>query len=548
MDKHNSESKNTENQYTLSVINSDGQCTYSFNHGRSLLDVLVETEITLPVHCGGSGACGACKVRIEDSPVNNPAPLEINHLSEAEIKEGIRLACQMKPRQDLTIRIINPTVELKWDTFSDENLPLPDSPVKPFINTGQYRFGLAIDLGTTQIRLSLWDMHHWERITTRVCLNPQIRFGTDILRRIITAVESKSTANRMARLCSDIIGEALKDLEGFKGFRIKDIGPVVIVGNTAMLTILSGKNYELLLLPDYWMKKINCQLDNIHALQSPFTIGKKVWINMVPPIAGFVGSDLLAAIIASRMNLDYECALLIDFGTNSEIALWDGQGFWVTSAAGGPAFDGCGISCGMQAGLGAICRIKNQADGTGFVYDVIGSGIPRGICGSGLVDAVAVLLQKGMLMPSGKFKGDVKSKLLVAIDGKQGIQLKNRDIDTFQRAKAAIGTGVACLLSKAGVPMGKLQHVFVCGAFGQHLNIQNAKAIGLLPDIPDDRFEIFGNAALSGCEQLMLAENWKEIVDSIKKRINMVDLAQNLFFETSFVDHLFLCPANQGDQ
>ena len=268
-------------------------------------------------------------------------------------------------------------------------------------------------------------------------------------------------------------------------------------------------------------------------------------MNIVPSIAGFIGSDLLAAIIATRLNLDYECALLMDFGTNSEIALWYGHRFWVTSVAGGPAFDGCGISCGMPAGSGAIFRIVRDDAGTGFRYDVMGKEAPKGICGSGLVDAIAMLRKKGLLMPSGRFKRNVKSEAVVIIDERAVIELKKRDVDTFQRAKAAIGAGVSCLLLAAGVPMEKLQRIFVCGAFGQHLDIQNAKYVGLLPDISDGQFEIFGSAALAGCEQLMLSENWKEMVNSIKQRIKIVDLAQNRFFESTFPNHLFLQPTSQ---
>ena len=244
--------KYTENQHALTVIKAEGKNVYFFDQGRSILDVLIESEMALPVHCGGGGACGGCKIRIEDSLTTHPTAVEANHLSNAECKDGIRLACQVRPQRDLKIRFINPPGELRWNTFDEEDFPSPAPHLThPIIHTGEYRFGIAIDFGTTQIRLSLWDIHHWERVTAKSCLNPQIRFGSDILRRITTAVESESNAKRMVRLCSEIIAEAITDFEDLKGFSIEKIGPVTVVGNTAMLTILSGRNYELLLLPRY---------------------------------------------------------------------------------------------------------------------------------------------------------------------------------------------------------------------------------------------------------------------------------------------------------
>ena len=159
--------------------------------------------------------------------------------------------------------------------------------------------------------------------------------------------------------------------------------------------------------------------------------------------------------------------LVIDFGTNSEIAFWDGEAFWVASAAGGPAFDGCGISCGMPAVSGAICRIQRKSAIVPFVCKVIGNGHPKGICGSGIVDAIALMIENGSLRPSGKFASPTHS-------------------------------GVATVLDRARGNVGEIQRIYVCGAFGGHLNISNAKAIGLLPDLPQERFVISGNAALSG--------------------------------------------------
>ena len=206
-------------------------------------------------------------------------------------------------------------------------------------------------------------------------------------------------------------------------------------------------------------------------------------MEVIPPCAGFVGSDLLAGVLATRLT-DQPGGLLIDFGTNSEMALWDGDTLWVTSAAGGPAFESSQVQCGMPAEPGAIYRVDRQPDSGELQFQVIGGGEAKGICGSGLVDLIACLRGSGDLTRTGRFAPQGLKDGFVVRQSSPTLRLSHVDVDMFQRAKAAIGVGIKTLLARARMDAAELSRVCVCGVFGQHMNAGNAQAIGLLPEVP----------------------------------------------------------------
>jgi uncharacterized 2Fe-2S/4Fe-4S cluster protein (DUF4445 family) len=257
---------------------------------------------------------------------------------------------------------------------------------------------------------------------------------------------------------------------------------------------------------------------------------------MVQPIAGFIGSDLLCAVISSHMIFEYNCALLVDFGTNSEIGLWSGDKLWITSAAGGPAFDGCGISCGMPAEPGAIYAVEADIDHT-IQLKTIDHVPAKGICGSGLLDALARFVTSGQIKKSGRMRNS--DRLILSRNGR-GIAISKKDVDIFQRAKAAVASGIACLLHVADRRIEEIEKLIVCGSFGRHISIESAQCLGLLPEISVDRFVAMGNAALEGCEHLMLSADWQKQVANVLKKYAFIDLARTAHFADVYPYHLFL--------
>jgi uncharacterized 2Fe-2S/4Fe-4S cluster protein (DUF4445 family) len=265
-------------------------------------------------------------------------------------------------------------------------------------------------------------------------------------------------------------------------------------------------------------------------------------MDLVPPLAGFVGSDLLAGVVGTGLA-ERPGSLLVDLGTNAEIALWDGAVLWVTSAAGGPAFEGSRARCGMPAEPGAIFRVDRPGGGA-LRCRVIGGGTAIGLCGSGLVDLISCLRAAGDLSETGRFTTpDPSSGFGIRAD--PPLRLSAADVDAFQRAKAAIAGGVRVLLDHAGIRARDLARVCVAGEFGLHLDVANAAAVGLLPAVPADRVELCGNTALAGCERLLTAPATADAMARLRDRATVVNLARCPEFEDRFLEGLYLRP-NEG--
>jgi uncharacterized 2Fe-2S/4Fe-4S cluster protein (DUF4445 family) len=530
---------------TLSIKTETNERDLPFTPGPSLREILATGGVPIRSGCGGMGVCGLCRVRINVGDAPAATGNELRMVRPEEIEQGTRLACQVRPCQNLVLTIMPPPLLATWSRI--DNDPVRSVPPHSWraVDDSTTPLGLAVDLGTTHLRLSLWDICRGKRLTGRCGPNPQQQFGSDVMTRLMAACVSKERATEIGNLARAAIGEALHDIATRDGYRLSEIGRVVIVGNSAMLTLLTEQNFDLLLKPAFWTSAIECRPTETASWCSAWGIAPQARVETVQPLAGFVGSDLLAGVVATGMTEQPGKALLIDFGTNSEIALWDGTELWVTSAAGGPAFEGSGIGCGMPAEPGAIWRITADDRTHGFHCEVIGGGEARGICGSGLVDMITCLRQSGRLSLLGRFTLEGGDNLPL-LKGRSDLVVRPRDVDLFQRAKAAIGAGTKSLLNMAGVSPGDLRRIFVCGAFGRFLDVHNAQEIGLLPEVPIDRVELFGNSALAGCEQLLFTPDSEAPMRALKEKARIINLAQDPEFEELFIEQLLIRPMQVG--
>jgi uncharacterized 2Fe-2S/4Fe-4S cluster protein (DUF4445 family) len=520
----------------LTVITNDITREISFNKGDSLRELLSAAGLRVRSGCLGNGACGLCLVQVEAGDAGDPTKVERISLSPEQLSENVRLACQLLPEGDLRVRIIDAASTSHWRDLA----PGPFTPADIGPSAGassETSYGLAVDLGTTHISLSLWDLSLGKRLAGRIGLNPQSVCGQDVVTRLIAAGQSPDSAGKIARMPLDALYEGLLDICSRDGYSLRDVVRAVIVGNTAMLALLTESDPATLLLPDSWMQPLDLNPDCAKAWAETIGLNPRAVVDVVSPIAGFVGSDLLAGVVATRLT-EEPGSLLIDFGTNSEMALWDGGTLWVTSAAGGPAFESSGVQCGMPAEPGAIYRVLRQQDG-GMDFQVIGGGEAKGLCGSGLVDLIALLCTAGELKPTGRF--DTGDGFAVQKEG-PAIRLTKGDVDMFQRAKAAIGVGIETLLGKAQIGADGLRRVCVCGVFGARLNTRNARKVGLLPDIPDDRIELCGNTALAGCESLLLSPAMEAELSALRERTAIINLSRIADFEELFLENLYLRP------
>lgn len=525
----------------------------AFAPGQSVRETLERSGLRVRSGCRGDGACGLCLVEIEDGQVEPPTRNETLTLSAEQLEQNVRLACQVIPQGDLDVRIISPMPPPKWRAYSQDSLVCAPSrnelpaaaPLVTADQCGVPAVGVAIDLGTTQISISLWDLENYRRLDSRIGLNPQSVYGSDVVTRLIAAGESLDNARRIAWLPLEGVYEALVEMCSQSGLTTRDIGSIVLVGNTAMLALLSQQDPRQLLESRFWNRHLECKPSDAKRWANALGLKPEATFEVVEPLAGFVGSDLLAGVVAVGL-LDEPGTLLIDFGTNSEMALWDGKVLWVTSASGGPAFEGCGIRCGMPGEPGAICRVEAKAEAPtpssteSFVYSVIGGGEPRGICGSGLVDLIALLRRIGYLDSAGRFGKRAPGKEFVMRKESPSLTLTKGDVDVLQRAKAAIGAGISMLLSKARLSASDLKRVCVSGAFGHQLDVRNAQSIGLLPNIDPSRVCLCGNTSLAGCERLLLLPAAAKKIAALRQAAVMVNLSEAANFDELFMEHLYL--------
>jgi uncharacterized 2Fe-2S/4Fe-4S cluster protein (DUF4445 family) len=405
-------------------------------------------------------------------------------------------------------------------------------------------FGVAVDLGTTHVRAALWDRTHDQNIRGALVANPQARFGKDVLARLAAAAESTSHAGEISALAQDAIGAGIREVCAGAGIPTSTVHDVAIVGNTAMLALLTQEGYADLLNPDTWNREIECTFDNPADVCSSWGLGADCHIEVVQPLAGFVGSDLLAGVLAEKLEENPAGSLLIDFGANSEIALWDGTQLWATSTAGGPAFEWCGIHGGMAAQPGAIWRMKRASSTLGLESEVIGNGEPKGICASGLVDAIAYLTESGTLSIAGQPAGSARGKNHIPLTDEESVFIDRRTVDAFQRAKAGVAAATQCLVANAGMMVTDIERVCVSGEFGSSLDIHNASSIGLLPPVELDRVELCGNTALAGCGLILRG---KADTGPLRRgNVKVVNMSYQPEYEEVFIDNLFLRPWGNG--
>lgn len=518
-----------------------------FEPGPSVRDILDATDFRVRSGCRGIGACGLCRVRVVGGEAGEPTQNERLHLTSEQLALGVRLACQVGPRHDMQVEILNPAPPSNWKSSPDTALQLT---LREQAEQGRrlppgvrHPCGVAVDLGTTHVCLSLFDLARGRWLADRWGRNPQQNFGADVITRLAAAAESPDAAREMSRLAVAAIGEALLDIATREGFDLRRIVNVTLVGNTAMLALLSSRNIELLLQPEFWTRPVDCAPVETSAWVAEWEINPVAAVDVVAPLAGFVGSDLLAGLVSTRFVEAAAPALFIDFGTNSEIALWSGEELWVTASAGGPAFESSGISCGAPAEAGAVFRVKLDAAGD-VACQIIGDDRAKGLCGSGLVDLVACLIDSGRLTSVGKFAGG-ETGYTFSVGGTE-LTLTKADVDLIQRAKAAVGVGIRALCGHAGVALKDLRRVCVGGAFGHYLDVGSAQAIGLLPPVPPAAVELAGNTALAGCCDVMLSSLAAERLKALRSRARLVNLAHYPDFDRAFLDNLYLQPLREA--
>jgi len=527
--------------YNLTLRTSEQSLEITIPDDLSVRLALDIAGIRVRAACGGIGTCGACTIQTISGEFSPQTLAEWQKIPEQDREKNNRLACQLYLQSDAEVFLANPAPKSNW-----KSLDLSDwsgYPYPPY-NIDKTIYAVAVDLGTTHIRLSLWNRQQNKRIASRHGNNPQAALGEDVLTRLDVHQQRDQELESLMQIIRSAIIEGVRDILQRDMGEIKSIlakvGLVSIVGNTAMLALLSGKDGSQLYDPTNWEKPIDCTADDMDEWQSQWQM-PNANIVVQAPLAGFIGSDLLAGLMAIDICSSTKPVLLADFGTNTEIALWDGKQIWLSSVAGGPAFEGVGLVNGLTSEYGAIRGAQKTAHG--FTLDVIGEGEAKGFCASGFVDAIALLRDENIIKLSGRFADDDhRAQGYCFAENHRAAILKPADIDAFQRAKAATASAMQLLLQLANIPLSSLSKLWVCGAFGQHLNIKNAQTVGLLPTIEYEHIELFGNAALSGCEKMLLNPENEQLNKKLRDTLQVVNVSHHSEYDDLFINQLRLKP------
>ncbi|MGM0651481.1 MAG: ASKHA domain-containing protein [Bacillota bacterium] len=588
--------------------------------GTDLLKTADIAGLYIEGDCGGRGTCGKCKVKITEGKKTKPNKAEEKHLSEKEIEDGWVLACQHKVDKNLVVEVpiqkdahlrktslkggvehltAEPMIEkihvkLEKPAVEDQTADLErllkylDKPelsvelrelsqfptllrdnsfsvttaitgnriisIEPDDTTDQI-FGVAFDIGTTTIAGSLLDLQKAEVLAVSAITNPQNSYGADVISRITYASESKANLQQLQDKVIKAANSIIKDLLKETKVARDRIYEVTAVGNTTMSHLFMGVD-PTYLAPAPFVPAYSRALE-VEASALGLNINPAGRVIFLPNIAGYVGSDTVGVILATDMDKRTESCAAIDIGTNGEIVLAANGRLMACSTAAGPAFEGAQIKHGMRAASGAVELVKYE-DGE-IKVRTIDDAPACGICGSGLIDSIAALVDAGLIEHTGRFVNPednpekvpdrFKDRLRKGNNGYEFVLVKAADSDTgedivlsqgdvreLQLAKGAIYAGLMILLKEAGINEDELDQFLLAGAFGNYVRKESALTIGLLPQLPLEKIIAVGNAAGDGSRMALASKTVRERAKALPEKVEHVELSTRRDFQDIFVD------------
>ena len=585
--------------------------------GRTLLEAAQAGGVVLEAPCGGNGTCGGCRVEIPDAPPE-PSEACRTILSAEEIRRHLRLACQVRVHRDLRVVIpdearrrdqqiltegaafdvpLIPNVRKRavhvpppsvtdqradadrlLDALADaglDGLTVPATVLREVParlrrlefhpaavvvgrevvdldrpTAADACYGLAVDVGTTTLVGYLVNLVTGEVAAVASRANPQATYGDDVIARIEYTGRERGGARTLQTLVVDALNEILTEACRRAHVKPAVVYEAVVVGNTTM-------NHLLLRLPVAAIARApfvaaSASAHSVGARSVGLKIHKRGRLYTGPLIAGFVGADTVGVILATGLHATDGLRLAIDIGTNGEIVLGTRERLLACSTAAGPALEGARIRYGMRAATGAIDRVDIE-DGR-LTIRTIGDAPPVGLCGTGLIDAVAVLVAAGVIDATGRMQAaeDVpgspamarrvhqadgeRAFRLTEADAGRDVLLTQRDVREVQLAKGAIAAGVHLLLDAYGATLQDVQEVFLAGAFGNYVRPARAQAIGLLPDVPLEKVTFVGNAAGVGARMLLVNRNLRHVAADVARGVEHVELSRRPDFQVHFAD------------
>ncbi len=544
--------------------------TINVEKGTTILQAARIAGIVIESPCNAAVTCGKCKVKLDNSSIKNVISTGVHHLSKEEDAAGFVLSCATKVIGDVVVYINN--IELNESLKILNHGKSFDFEIKPLIkkkyfhnegetkvyageqiigieanNTEHKKFGVVVDIGTTTMVASLIDLNNGVEVSSTSSLNPQAIHAQDVLSRIKFASEQNGL-NTMYSGVTDEIRNMIGEISKNARVGSENIYEVIVSGNTCMLHLATNINPSSLGRYPYTPEIYGG--NHVEAVQHNFNISPFGLIYLPPIISAYVGADITSGILAAKLYEKDGNTLFVDIGTNGEMVLsLDGE-LSAASTAAGPAFEGMNITHGMRASNGAIEFFNIEEDGN-IIVKTIGDEKAIGICGSGLLDIVGELVKIGVIKRNGKFvdtdKEEVKPLLkekLVKHEGKtvfkitDKVYLSQKDIRQVQLAKGAVRAGIEFLLRSKDITADKVDKVLIAGSFGYHLRAKSLINIGLLPFELEDKIDFVGNTSKSGGQIFLLNERYREEMEKVVKKVDIIELSNYEDFDKVFVQSL----------
>lgn len=470
--------------------------------GTTVLQAQILAGKTPNALCGGKGTCGKCKVKIDGEIV---------------------LACQTVVEQDLYVESMDKKTEESQILMTKTGRNVVFAPAKMPEGLKHPLLG-AVDIGTTTVVAYLIDGENGKLLGMKSMLNPQRKYGADVVSRCSYALENGKEA--LSEPIRAAVNTLMAELAESQGMARDHIVRIMIVGNTGMHHLFLELPTEKLVLAPY----VPYQKEACVKKASEYGIaihpqGEVLWL---PNIGGFVGADTVGCLVATAMEEQSAMTLMVDIGTNGEMVLGNKDGLMACSTAAGPAFEGARITCGMRGSAGAIDKV--WLENNEIRYHVIGETEPTGICGSGLLDAAAALLKTGLLEESGRLEETYYFT--------EQVFLNQKDIRELQLAKAAIAAGIKILCMRKQIEVTDIDRVLLAGAFGNYLNPDSACAIRLLPEELKEKIIQVGNAAGEGAQIAVMSDKEFEKAKKTAAETCFLELAMDPDFQDVYVDEL----------
>ena len=582
--------------------------------GTSLLEAARLARVELEAPCNGAGSCGKCRVQLVEGEGGEPHPDELSHLSDGELRDGVRLACRSQavgksvvqlpgtlagrhrilsdgvlPAFDLAPNIGKSYLELPLPSLADNcddlrrleralgrelrtELSLEFLQALPgTVRAAGYRvtvvsagdrligiepgdtrsrcFGVAVDIGTTTVVAALIDLTSGDELASASMINPQKEYGLDVLSRIQQLRANPGSLKTLSSLIREGIDRLIRDLCAAAAIDGTEIYEVAIAANATMTHLFLGIDPTGIGASPYlpaFTSSVSVPAGRVGLAISTF--GQ---VYCLPAVSGYIGADIVAGLVAAEMEQSQGIALLIDIGTNGEIVLGSWQGLHACSCAAGPALEGMNIGCGMRAAEGAIEQVRIDGE---LTLRTIGDAPAAGICGSGIIDAVAELVKAGAVGRSGRFLrltgkeaplpwhsrllGEGAGRFLLSEPGGEEIAVSQKDIRQVQLAKGAILSGMLSLTAQLKITLADIERVYIAGAFGHHVRKESLARLGVFPQECLERVVLIGNSSKSGAIMALLSGEKRAQAERLARQVHYHELSCHPGYDRLFTDSL----------